>query len=93
MENGNSAIPSWDNFNKWWQSQPVQTDIESFRSLFTDHPLFTTAMHMNRSITGVLDLHTMKYLYWSGNVVDLLGWADSNYWEGGAHFCKSDMKR
>jgi DNA-binding CsgD family transcriptional regulator len=89
MNSESTPIPSWDNFNKWWQSQPVQTDIESFRSLFTDHPLFTTAMRMNRSITGVLDLHTMKYMYWSGNVVDLLGWDDSNYWDGGAQFAYS----
>ncbi|MBY0434682.1 MAG: LuxR C-terminal-related transcriptional regulator [Cyclobacteriaceae bacterium] len=84
-----TPIPSWDNFNKWWKSQPAQADAESLRGFFSDHPLFTTAMRMNRSITGVLDLHTMKYLYWSGNVIDLLGWDDSNYWEGGALFAYS----
>lgn len=89
MNKDTTPIPSWDNFNKWWKSQAIQADAESFRGMFTDHPLFTTAMRMNRSITGVLDLHTMKYLYWSGNVKQLLGWDDTYYLEGGAQFSYS----
>ena len=83
------TLGSWQNFNHWWHAQSVEGNTESFKSLFTDHPLFTTAMGMNKSITGVIDLHAMKYLYWSGNVIELSGWEDNLFWEGGLQFTYS----
>jgi DNA-binding CsgD family transcriptional regulator len=82
---------SWLKFLKWWNIQEMRTDEEALKLMFTSHPLFSTAMSMNRSLTVVIDMHTMKYLYWSGNAKDLLGWEEDDYLAGGVQFTYSNI--
>ena len=63
----------WEQFQKWMGSQKGIESNESFDKEFTNHPLFHAAMNMNRSMTIVVNLHTMKCLFAAGDTEVLTG--------------------
>lgn len=80
---------AWENFRKWWKAHELKEDLDYLKSSYHDHPLLTLAMAQSRSVTAVVDVKEMKFLYWSGNVKELVGWNDQNFVEGGVEFAYS----
>lgn len=77
---------TWEKFKVWWKANELQSTTKFPAEAFQDHPIFSRAMDMNKSVTGVIDIRTMKYLFWSGNVKQLLGWEDQDYIDHGVQF-------
>jgi DNA-binding CsgD family transcriptional regulator len=79
----NTLEQQWADFKKWWGTQNDLEDIRSFQKHFTDHPLFSATMSMNGSMTAVVDLRTMQYLFLNGDVERITGWDYKTAFEGG----------
>ena len=88
-----SLHPAWEKFNAWWQVHHSEEHMDSFKDQFTSHPLLSVAMDMNRTITVVTDLHSMKYVYLNGNTKEHLGWDQQHYLEEGVQFAFSKVHR
>jgi len=82
-------LVAWENFRKWWKAHELKEDLDYLKSSYHDHPLLTLAMAQNRSVTAVVDVREMKFLYWSGNVKELVGWDDQDFVNGGVEFAYS----
>jgi DNA-binding CsgD family transcriptional regulator len=70
----------------WWKTNELQSSMDFPDQAFQGHPIFSQALKMNKSVTGVIDIRTMKYLFWSGNVKQLLGWEDQDYIDHGVQY-------
>ncbi|MBL7855388.1 MAG: hypothetical protein JNL17_13380 [Cyclobacteriaceae bacterium] len=82
--------PSWENFTAKWngKAQVPATDPGSLdikQSLGIAHWL-AKGLFMSRAITGVVDIPSMRYLYSSGHVKEMVGWDDALFWEHGVKF-------
>lgn len=83
MTTNQSFEKQWIEFTRWWGTQNLEEDIRSFEKHFTDHPLFYATMSMNNSMTAVVDLRTMQYLFLNGDVEKITGWDYKTAFEGG----------
>ena len=87
------SAPSWENFTSKWSGHADARSADSNsvdvkQSLGIAHWL-AKGLFMSRAITGVVDIPSMKYLYSSGHVKEMVGWDDALFWEQGVKFTYS----
>ncbi len=87
----NRDLSAWERYKQVWETSSSLKTEEDVEGCFSMHPFLTHTLSLSKSVMGIIDRRTMRYLYLSENASEIFHWSTEHYLNGGVEFAYSNI--
>src|SRR5215217_1692315 len=83
MPTDNNLLFDLASFRKIWKSDKIESEINQVKDFLLDSPLLNETLSLRNSSIAIIDLKRMTYLCCIGDTMNVCGWDQNLFLEGG----------